>query len=256
MKKSFQQKFIYRINTYIQIIGTFIVFFININVWEALYNGKEAIKGITLGDMITYIVISTFVQRLSRSNVAYEIASKVKDGSIGIELMKPINIKYYFIFNDLGNNFFYSLFITFPAAIVISVIYDFRIDIDFLQLFMFLICLFLGIYLMFCIHYIFGLLAFWFQTGEYVAFFTRACMTLFSGSTIPLWFYPKTLYSISVMLPFRLVNYEPIQIYLEKISYDEAFRIIFMQIIWIILLLVLEKIMWSHVQNKIVIQGG
>lgn len=81
-------------------------------------------------------------------------------------------------------------------------------------------------------------------------------LRLLSGAFIPLWFFPTALADISSFLPFRLIFFTPISIYLEKISGVEAGGLIAQQLLWIIALLVVEKILWRKGIRKLVIQGG
>jgi len=79
---------------------------------------------------------------------------------------------------------------------------------------------------------------------------------IFSGSTVPLWFYPDWLNIVGLFLPFRLMAFEPIRIFMGHADLSGAIEIIAHQALWIVGLYVLERLVWREIQNNVFIQGG
>jgi len=256
MKKAFQQKYIYRSDSYIYIFTSLLSFFVQISIWFALYSGKESVNGITLPDMMNYVIINLIVSSFTRSNMGNRLATKVSDGSIEADFVRPVNFKYYFIFEQIGENLFYTVFGTIPICIIAALFLQFKFSIDVIKLLLFFISLFNGIILIYFINYTFGLLSFWFKTALYATWYIRACFDLFGGTFVPLWFYPSFLLKISSYLPFRLISFEPISIYLGKYTNAESLQIILLQLFWIVVFLLIEKVIWARAQKIITIQGG
>jgi ABC-2 type transport system permease protein len=206
--------------------------------------------------MISYVLISSFVSSLGYSGIAFKIASQVRDGTIGNELVKPINYKHMIMFSELGENVFHSVCVRLPIVILFGIIVKAILPVSSLNFILFLTSVILGITLVYGLNFIYGILAFWLKTSEYVNFISRALMTLFAGSFIPLWFYPKSLYKISQILPFRFITFEPMQIYLGKVDFGGGLHIIGFQALWIIILTIIQKLMWRAVQKHLIINGG
>ncbi|MGQ4668469.1 ABC transporter permease [Metabacillus halosaccharovorans] len=252
---AFKEKYTYRFDFYISILASILVLLIQINVWEALYKGNN-VNSASLNQMITYVLLSSIIFTLTKSEAGNKIGRKVEDGSIISDFTRPVNFKNYLFAEDLGNNFFQVLFISLPAVLIVSIFYGFSWEGDAVIILLFLSSLVLGMIIAFYIKYIIGLFAFWLETSWYIPFFIGAVFELFSGSTIPLWFFPEWLATISYILPFRLIFFEPISIFLNKYSYGDSILIVGIQLVWLLLLVIIEKLIWFYAQKKVVVHGG
>lgn len=255
-KKSFLEKYSYRFDFFLSIFGSFLSVLVQLSIWEALYNGKSELKGLSLLDMMNYVVICLVIGNVTSSRTGSKIASKVQSGGIISDLIKPINFKYYLWAEDLGENSFKLIFSVIPVILLTSFFYGLFLKVNVIMFIIFLVSMVLGAGLAFYINYLIGLLAFWLRNSWYVSWFLAAFQALFSGSKIPLWFYPNVLYRITEILPFRYVFFDPLTIYLDKVSYSHAIEIILIQTAWIIILVIIEKLVWSSVQKKIFVFGG
>ncbi len=256
IKKSFQQRAVYKIDSYLSIIGSLITLFIQISLWYALMGNGGSIGGVSFQDMFNYLIINTVVLALVSSNAGNELAKKVQDGSIAIDLIRPVSLKYFLLSQDLGNNLFVVVFNVLPVCLVSVAIFGFSLPSDVIRVCLFLLSLVNGIIIIFLINYIFGLLAFWLKSTWYIPWYTGALFKLFGGTFVPIWFYPGFLQRISEALPFRLVTFEPISIYTGKLPLGSSAFVIIYQLIWIIVLNMAEKIVWKRAQSKISVQGG
>lgn len=255
IKKSFQQRYTYKVNTYIYLLGSLITLLIQINVWYALL-GERSVKGITFDDMINFVIINMIVRSLTYSSIANRLAEKIQNGLIAIDFIRPINLKYYLISEEIGRNCFNAIFNSIPVCMVAIVFFKFQLPVSTMGLILFIISILNGMSLILFLNYVLGLLCFWFKTAFSINWFLNACTALFSGFVVPLWFYPEWLLNISKVLPFRLISFEPISIYLGKLSVAESVKVIIIQYIWIIILLILEKVIWKKAQRIITVQGG
>ena len=255
-KKSFQKRFVYRTNSYLNIFGALILLLIQISLWSSLIGFNGNIDGISFQDMFNYIVINTVILSLVQTNAGRVLAQKVRDGSIAIDFVRPINLKYYLFSEDIGDNMYRTLFCVLPVCIVSVIIFGFKAPAGMYYLLMFILSMVSGVIIIYYINYIFGLLSFWLKTSWYVSWYSNALFTLFGGTFVPIWFYPDFLRIISNVLPFRLVTFEPISIYLGKQTELGSVKVILYQLLWISILIAVEKIVWKKAQDKIIIQGG
>lgn len=255
LKNSFQRRFVYKANTLLNIFGTFITIFIQISLWKALYQGKGSIASYTMSDMYIYIIINSILLPLTNSNVANKIGDKVTSGTIVIDLIRPISLKNYMFFEEFGENIYNVTFALIPICFFI-IAFKININIKLINIFIFLITSLLGIVIMYYFNYILGLFAFWLKDSWYINWYSEALFSLFGGVVIPLNFYPILLQRVSNILPFRLIAYEPINIILNKNTFNKDMAIIILQIFWIIIFELVQKIIWTKVQKKIIVQGG
>jgi ABC-2 type transport system permease protein len=256
IRKAFQQKFAYRANSYINILGAIINLTIQVSLWTALMKNNKIVNGVSFDDMINYIIINTIILSLVQSNIGNKLSQRVRDGSIAIDFIRPINLKYYLICDDLGENVFRTVFSTLPICLLSIIFLQFQLPKNPMNLILFIPSIIGGMIIIYKINYILGMLAFWIEATWYIQWYLSALFTLFGGTFIPIWFYPKLLYNVSMMLPFSFISFKPISIYTGKLSLHASFQVILLQIFWIIILSVLEKAIWKRAQNKVVIQGG
>lgn len=256
LKKSFRQRYIYRANSYIFIFSSIFSLFVKVSVWSALIGTGNTVQGISYGDMVSYVIINTLLLSLVYSSIGQKLAAKVQDGSIANDFLRPVNLKYSLIFEQFGSNIFSTIFGTLPVCIISIIFLQFKLPSNPINFLLFLISMINGIALIFYINYTLGLLSFWFKSSFYIDWFQRAFFQLFGGTFVPLWFYPEALYAVSKILPFRLISFEPISIYLGKLNTSESINIILLQLIWIIVLVAIEKLLWIKAQKVVTVQGG
>ncbi|TJY41095.1 hypothetical protein E5161_15470 [Cohnella pontilimi] len=256
LQKSFQQKFVYRTSAYIYLLSTCLRVFIMVNVWTALYAGRDSINGVSLMDMLNFIVISAIVSALTQTRMGDKIAAKVVDGTIAVDFLRPIRFKYFVYADQLGENLYQVLLNALPVCILAALIYGFEMPADPLMLSLFIVCLFFGILIIFSINYIVGLISFWSKAAHPTSWFLLTAVTLFGGTFVPIWFYPDILREVTLFLPFRLIYFEPINIYLGRVTPSEAMSIIVIQLAWLVVLWLVERFMWSKIQTKLTVQGG
>jgi len=238
------------------ILGSLVGLLITVNIWQALYINKTSVSGITLADMIITVILNSIILSFTNSNIAEDLANRVTDGSISTDLIKPFNLKWSMFSTQLGANIFKFIFSSFPILIIAIIFLDFRLPKDNRYMVVFILSFCNSILLSYILNYIIGLWAFWLKKASYPRWFLDASFKLFGGSVVPLWFYPDALYSISYMLPFRFIFFEPIKIYLMKCDLNEAIHILIMQLFWILVLFALERIIWSRAQKIITVFGG
>lgn len=254
--RAFKQSYVYRTNVWIAFVRAILGLLIAFSVWTALYRGVEHVNGITYADMVQYVIINSLVTALVGSSIAQKLGQRVADGTIGNDLIKPFNVKWYLVSEQIGENLFRLVFSTVPAAVVAVLVYGFGLPAEPYQLLLFALSLLLGIVIMFYFHLIVGTWVFWIKTSFYIDWLSRAVFTLFAGTVVPIWFYPPLLQHMSYYLPFRLVSFEPIAIYIGKHSWASAWQVIAVQAGWIVLFVVLERWLWRKAQDQVVVHGG
>ncbi|MTI66332.1 MAG: hypothetical protein FH753_06995 [Firmicutes bacterium] len=258
-KNVFQSKLAYRMNVFLSILHRIATLFVEVSIWSAIISQTGEISTemgmISLKEMVSYAILSTGISIIISSNTILEFEDKIRTGQIAMDLIKPMKFKLYLFFENLGNNLFRIIFELIPVVIV--GILCFGIDTPSREYaFFFLIALINGMIIYFILTCILGQLSFWLLTVWHLDKLLNDMLKIFSGRFIPLWFFPKIFIIISAFLPFRLIYFSPMSIYLEKVSKIEIGNILIQQIGWILILFILDTILWKKGINKLVVQGG
>ncbi len=254
ISNSFRQRYTYRSGVWMQILDGILFVFMQGSLWTALI--RTGYAKVTLKEMISFVVINSLVNYVTSFNAASNISNRVEDGSIATDLILPINFKWKLFFENIGENFFDVIFSGVSGLTVALILYGTAAPAGLWQFAAFLLTVSFGILISHQIIYLFGLSAFWIIKPWYISFLTGALTKLFGGVVIPLWLYPDWLVTISNFLPFRFITYEPIQIYLGKHNGFQSLECVIMQVFWILLLLIVEKVIWTKASKKIFVQGG
>ena len=254
-QKTMHRVLTYRSEFFIGIIGSIFYVYVQVSIWRALLSTGMG-GDISLQEMVTYVIIAFAVRGMTHSDMSYIMSDKIKTGQIAMDFIRPIHLIGYQFAEQLSTNCIKMLTQVMPALILSAVAWGFMGPASVVHLLFFIISLVFSVLIMFYLEYIFGLLVFWAKNGTYTDFIMGGLFTVFSGATIPLWFYPEWLRRICDVLPFRLITFEPLQIYLGRLTPDGAFRVLLLQLLWLVFLAVLERLIWSRVQNLVFVQGG
>ena len=256
LKKSFQQQFVYRTNTIIHIFSSFIYLFVTVRIWTALYIGKGVVDGISLKEMLTYVLMVQFVGTLVKLRVSKYVADRVSSGIISIDFIRPVSLKMCAISDSLGSALFNVIVSAVPMIILGGLVWGFVAPAHLYQWLFFITSLLMATIIYSNMEYIMGLTAFWTKTNFHISWIIGAFMTLFSGSTIPLWFYPESIRVVANYLPFKYFIFEPINIFLGKVTPYQAVNIVLCQFMWLTIFLIAERIIWHYAQRVVTVQGG
>ena len=89
-KKSFLQKSAYRLDHWMGILNTLIRLVIYVEIYHALYGGREAVDGITMSMVTTNFILSLGLESFFVVN-DYYLSYKINDGSIATEMLLPVS---------------------------------------------------------------------------------------------------------------------------------------------------------------------
>ena len=226
-------------------------------IWYALYYGKETVDGVSFQAMLGYIMISQALQGLHGAGAQlWEIQERVRTGDIAMEMLKPYDYTTRMLFSDLGSIFFYFITAVLPLYTVLFLVLKPSVSLTLAQMGLFIVSAVLGYLIRFCIEMTFGLFTFWLiETGgvEDVFYFS---ISLFSGSLVPLWFFPGWLEQVAHYLPFQAIFFVPNSIFVGQLKGPDIFNALLGQAIWLLLCFVILRLVWHRASMKIVIQGG
>jgi len=83
-----------------------------------------------------------------------------------------------------------------------------------------------------------------------------AIMNLLSGALIPLTFFPPWLRTFAFALPFQGIVYIPASLYLGRSEGQAALQLICLQVLWVVVLWVCGRALWSRAVRQVTIHGG
>lgn len=235
--------------------SSLLTFIIQVSLWYALL-GQGVKKDTSLSDILIYLIINSIVLTITKANISSIIESSVIDGSVTMQLIRPVSYKYFMLSSIMGQNTFKVFANVMPVMIISIFIVDFSLLPSPLYFFIFLISVIIGMLIMFEVTYIVGLLAFWIQRCWFLEWYLNAGLAFFGGTVLPLWFYPQWLNTLSYFLPFRYITFEPVNIFLQKTPIENLWIPIAAGIVWLLFLTMIDKVMWNQATKRLSVNGG
>ncbi len=258
-KNTFQKNLSYRANAIIFFLGELIMLFVTYYLWKAIYRNSETliIKGFSLNEMIIYVLISFITTVVTSSDISHSISREVKDGSIAINLIRPINYKKRMFFESLGN-LMYSFIVVFLIGFIIVTILQIAYGGSFsiINIVLYFISIINGFMINFYYSYIFGLLSFKVTNMWGLAQIMNAISQLLSGALIPIVFFPNWIQGVFNFLPFSSMIYTPSMIYIGKLTNIEIIKAMSIQFLWVLILMIISRLMWKALIKELTILGG
>ena len=230
-------------------------------LWRAVFSSSTSpnLGGFTLPEMIIYVFLSFYLATLTASYASGNIGQEIKDGSIAMRLLKPVNYSLTYFFEEIGSKL---LQVGFMTVILLGGIVTFQLTHPQVLAFhlgnfaLFVLSSLLSYLISYYFDLCFGFTAFIFQNLWGANNMKSTIVNFFSGTLIPLAFFPPLVASIFSFLPFASLIYTPIMIYLGRYNAHQLLIAFVIQAFWAIFFYVLSKIIWRAVIGHLTVQGG
>lgn len=157
----------------------------------------------TFYDTLVYLVLAAAMFNFMDCFVVWEIGRSYQAGALVEVLVKPIDYQIYLFFSLFGNSVVAFVITFVPTFIIIYFVTkgSFELGIN-LLLFMISVCI--AIIVNYCVDFIVGIICFYTQSVWGVNIMKEVVVSLLSGATIPLAFFPEKLQMIVMFIARKL----------------------------------------------------
>lgn len=206
----------YRTHSMVSIFVGPVYFIVQYFIWTAVYGGNTELNGMGLNDIIRYFGASALIGYITMDFADWNLSMLIRTGKFLTFTLRPLNHRFFALSQKVGHRLLGFLVEFLPCLAIFSLL--FGIDMTPASLPWTLISVALAFLMNFYVNYCLGMLSFWFvQSGGVRAVF-QLLSGIFSGSVIPLVFFPKWLQQIQFFLPFQYTSYVPSMVFLGKYS--------------------------------------
>ncbi|MBV9646808.1 MAG: ABC-2 family transporter protein [Candidatus Eremiobacteraeota bacterium] len=253
-RKAFSREATYRVEVFTS-VGSFVLrVYLLRSVWTALYAQNAAPAGIPLHAMITYTTVALLMSLVLEVDGTRMIREKVREGTIAVDLMKPISLPLYFFSDGFGQTLWNALLILPSLACALVLV---RIDLPSLPaLIGFALAFALGYGVNFFLNFLMNAVAFWTLETFAIQLMVRWVSDLLSGQILPLSLFPGALGKVVGALPFASIYSTPLQIYIGQLSGYAVFPALLTQVAWLIAFAAISAAVWQQAQRRVIVQGG
>lgn len=251
-----QQTIAYRAGFFLGLLGPMFFLVAMLYLWQSLL-AHGAASGFTWDQMRAYLVVAFICGNLVSMWTDFSISSKIRDGSIALDLAKPIDYQRARLSETLGVAVFELASALLVGAVVLAVFgYGHLAHPHGAQIAYFAVSLALVVPLKFCISYMTGLVCFWTQNYFGVSMARQAVTNLLSGALAPLVFFPHWFQTMAAWMPFQAIASTPALIFLGKTHGWDAAQAIAIQAAWVVGLVLFSRALFHLAVRKLTVHGG
>ncbi len=208
------------------------ILYIFLQLWKITYThcGVEQMAGLSLSQMLWYLTVAEAIV-LSGSPVSSTIDEEVRNGTLAIQLIRPMSYPVYKLALYLGERCIRLIANLTMGAILCFVLVK-EIPITAAGLFALVMILPLSLVLDFLGNFLVGLGAFWLENTNGIFFIYTKLLMILGGMLIPLDLLPQPYANIAKALPFASIIYLPARQFVRPV-YSEIIPSLSLQIIWV-----------------------
>jgi ABC-2 type transport system permease protein len=251
---AFKRKIAYKGTWFFSILFGGFSLLAGLAVWNHLIGDGE-MGGYDWDAMKAYLIIGFLTSTLAWAGSDWEMANRILDGLIAIDLTKPVDFQ-----RARAGEFIGGMVASVPSAILgtAAAVLVFRpAPPDSALAAALTVASILFIFpLAFGINYLAVLTCFVTQRYLGVQWARDSMLAFFSGMMVPLALMPAWLQTVSWSLPFVHFTTTPASIYLGRVDLAAALGLLAAQAAWSVGLWVLARLLWSQLVKKVTVHGG
>lgn len=260
-KASFTAGFAYRLHILFWVLSDMVQVAVLLMIWVAIYGNSSAstMQGYTLAQMMMYNLVIYMTASFTYMKPLFDLAEDHFDGKVAMSLIKPTKYIYEVFFRNLGNNFVGNLIISLPLIIVLttlSVTAQTEVNFTLMTTVLYVVSILLALLISFFSNFIFATMVFITDATFGMMQLNEAVVRIFSGSLIPLSFFPPWLKTIAYVLPYASVYTVPTLILMNRYSTTQIWTNLLIQLAWAVGLIIGANVIWSLIISKLKVHGG
>jgi ABC-2 type transport system permease protein len=221
----------------------------------AVYRHRTSIGGFDSRDAVTYVWLAQSMIMTVYIFSWYELAYRIRDGSITTDLLRPLDPQRYWLAYDLGRAPYHFIFRGLPPLVFGALVFRLHWPSP-LDAAAFVLSLALAVVVSFGFRFLYNSVAFWLLDFRGVITLSTGVVIFLSGMAIPLRFFPHLLRELCYALPFASVIQTPVDVWLGKRDGAALAGVIGLQLAWALTLLAIGHVVLGRATRKLVVQGG
>ena len=248
----------FRLSLVVTIVGNLLYLLLVYHLWKAIFASAESdvINGMTFSDTMVYLVFASALFNFMEMWIVWGMGRKIQSGEIVGDLLKPISYSKWQFFSGLGETIvkFFTTFL--PTGVVVFIISNGAINLG-VNILFFVVSTAMSLVINYYINFMVGTVCMYTDTIWGINIMKVVVVSLLSGATIPMAFFPDAIRNIVLMLPFQTICNTPIELLLHsEYGIGKCLNIIAFQFIWLVIMKLLSEGFFHISVKKITVNGG
>lgn len=247
LSNSLQEYFAYRLNFILWRVRVVVSILISFFLWQTIFKGRSQVFGYEQAQMLTYILLITFLNGIVLSTQTFRVAEEINLGTLSSFLIRPFSYFGYVLSRDISDKIVNTFFSVFEIILLVIILRPpVFLQTSFFWLGLFIVTCILAALLFFEIGMLLSIIGFWSRETWSPRFIFFILVTFLAGTYFPLDILPKPIYEFLQLLPFTYLIFFPLKIYLGHIDFVLLTRGFIIMISWIILMLIILRYSWKR----------
>lgn len=225
-------------------------------LWRAIFANRDQLAGYTWEEMKAYLLVAFLANTLLSWYSETRIAGQVLDGSVAMDLLKPLDFQTARLAETIGISVFEGGITALMASSALLLFGGVMLPPSLAMDVLFLISLAASLLIKFGVVYLSGLLCFWTSSAIGIVWARAAITSLLSGALVPLAFFPRWLEVLALALPFQGIVATPAAIYLGRVQGAAALQLVGLQLVWVVVLWFAGRLLWRWGVRQVTVYGG
>lgn len=258
MRSGIMEMLQFRMSAIVMLFGNMVYLVVIYNLWRAIYASVDTptVNGMTFTDTMIYLVLASAQFAFMEAYLVWEMGRSVQDGSIIVQLIRPMSYDTYQLFYITGGNIFNFVVTFIPTFIIVEIITKGAVPIG-INILYYLVSVIFGSLINFAVDYFVGTICLYTQSIWGINIMKEVLVTFLSGATVPLAFFPETLHKIVMFLPFHAIYNTPLTLLIHNdLPPEEVAGMLFAQFVWVVIVFILAKAFWKVSERVITVNGG
>jgi ABC-2 type transport system permease protein len=230
--------------------------FIKVMIFSAFYANITSPPPLSLPQAITFIWLGQALLQLLPWNLDKELEAQVKSGNVAYELLRPLDLYWYWYSRALAMRVIPTLMRSIPVFLLAIPFFGLELPASFTAGIGFILSVGFGALLAAAITTLVIISLFWTVSGEGIQRLMPSITLLFSGVVVPLPLFPEWAQQFLNIQPFRGVLDIPSRIYTGVIVVDDIAFYLGFQFLWSVVIIAAGKMLMKRAVKQMVIQGG
>jgi ABC-2 type transport system permease protein len=222
----------------------------------ALFAERQRIGAYDAAATVTYVWLTQGLLNVVAMWGWQELALRVRTGDIATDLIRPIHPIRAGLATDYGRAAYQMIFRGIPPVAVGVVAFHATLPSDALVWLAFLASLVIAIAVSFGFRLLYNLAAFWTTDTRGTMILALVVMSVFSGFTIPIQFFPPWLAAVANATPFPAMIQTPVDIFVGAIAGPAVLVALGGQLAWAVAMITASYWLFALGTRRLVVQGG
>ena len=229
---------------------------IRVMIFEAFYSANVDAQPMELADVITYIWLGQAFFVMLPWNVDRDIQAQIRSGGVSYELLRPLDLYTAWYSRALALRTAPALMRAAPLLTAAALFLGLEGPESWPAGIAFLVATIGTLLLSSAITALLTISLLWTISGQGITQIISPAIMIFSGSIVPLPFFPDWAQPVLSFLPFRGLADTPFRLYMGHIPAGDLVLHLGHQLAWGVVLILLGRWILSRGLRRLVIQGG